>query len=218
MVEKQIVCLANSRMEGDRCIAGKDISSGNWIRPVNKPGAGLSRDDREYKDGSDPKLLDVIEGSFVIPYPHFHHSENWLLASDARLTCKRRFDWSDLANLADDPKDLWGTDLDIDRVPLDRIRNCSSSLYLIRAQDMVLDVKEKNNGEKQVRGKFIYHKTIYTLGVTDPKIEASYKEKPKGKYSLGECYVTVSLAENPFRKSYYKLIAAIILPNKRTGE
>jgi len=217
MVKKRIVCLANSRMEGDRCVAGKDIESGNWIRPVNKPGAGLSGDERQYVDGNDPKLLDVIEVSLVIPYPHYHHSENWLIDSSSHFKRKGRIDYSDLDNLADDPEDLWGTDSDIDRVPLDRIRNCSSSLYLIRAQDMVLDVKEKNYGEKQVRGKFTYHKTIYNLGVTDPKIEASYKEKPKGMYSIGECYVTVSLAENPFRKSYYKLIAAIITP-KRAGE
>ena len=217
MVKKQIVCLANSRMEGDRCIAGKDRSSGNWIRLVNKPGAGLSEDERQYEDRNDPKLLDIIEVSLVIPYPHYHHSENWLLAPNSRLTCKGQLDCSDLDDLKDDPKDLWGNDLPVDRVPLDRIRNCSSSLYLILVQDMVLYVKEKNNGEKQVRGKFTYHKTIYDLGVTDPKIEDFYKGKPNGKYPIGECYVIASLAENPFRKSYYKLIAAIIIP-KRAGE
>ncbi len=217
MVKKQIVCLANSRMEGDRCIAGKDISSGNWIRPVNKPGAGLSLNERQYEDGNDPKLLDVIEVSLVVPYPHYHHSEDWLLDPRVRLTCKEQFAWSDLTNLADAPEDLWGTDLPVERVPLDWIRNYSRSLYLIRVQDMVLSVKDKKKDQKQVHGQFTYHEVCYTLGVTDPEIESDYTRKPNSKYSIGECYVTVSLAENPFRKSYYKLITAIITP-ERAGE
>ncbi|MFM8305620.1 MAG: dual OB domain-containing protein, partial [Microcystis aeruginosa] len=31
---KKIVCLANSWKLNERCIAGIDISSGNWVRPV----------------------------------------------------------------------------------------------------------------------------------------------------------------------------------------
>ena len=48
MVKKRIVCLATSRMRPGRCIAGKDIEDGNWIRLVNgKLGEGLS--EREYQ-------------------------------------------------------------------------------------------------------------------------------------------------------------------------
>ena len=213
MVKKQIVCLANSRMEGDRCIAGKDIESGNWIRPVNKPGAGLSENERQSENWKEPELLDIIEVSLVIPYPYYHHSENWLLASDSRLKCKRQFDRSDLAKLADNPKDLWGTDLPGDCVSLDRIRNYSRSLYFIKVQDMVLYSKKKN----KVRGKFAYVKKTYDFAVTDPKIEQGFNREPNDKLHIKECYVTVSLAGNPFQKSYYKFIAAIVTP-ERAGE
>ena len=234
MVKKRIVCLANSRMRrnGYKCIAGKDIASGDWIRPVvNKSEAGLSWDERRYEDGSDPKVLDVIEVPLLGSHPHgCHHSENWLLASKARLTCREKFGWSDLANRVDDPEELWGGEgVYGDRVEVDRIGKYSHSLYLIKLQGMMLMVSWG-----KVRGEFSYHNNNYDLVVTDPEVENCIKKpgskdlntlepwqrilvengKLHDKYSIGECYVTVSLTANPYKDHYYKLIAAIITPER----
>lgn len=237
MVKKRIVCLANSRMrrKGHKCIAGKDIESGNWIRPVvNKSETGLSWNERRYEDGSDPKVLDIIEVPLLGAYPHgCHHSENWLLASNSRLTRREKFGWTDLANRVDDPEDLWGGEgVYGDRVEADRIGEYFHSLHLIKLKGMILMVSWG-----KVRGEFSYHNNNYDFVVTDPEVENCIKEpnsndpntlepwkreliasrKLKDKYSIGECYVTVSLTANPFKDHYYKLIAAIITP-KRAGE
>ena len=217
MIKKRIVCLANSKLKGDRCIAGKDVESENWIRPVKEPGVGLSWSERRYEDGNDPKLLDIIEVSLVKPCPHNHHSENWLLDSASLFERKGSLDYSNLDNLTDDPEYLWGNELQKDRISLDGIGNCSCSLYFIKVQEMFLSVGKNSVGYKEVRGRFPYCGDNYALVVTDPKIKDYYIRREFGEYSIGECYVTVSLAAEPWSRAYYKLIAAIITP-ERAGE
>ena len=42
-VYRDIVILANSRRHDGRCIAGKDLATGEWIRPINILGKGKPR-------------------------------------------------------------------------------------------------------------------------------------------------------------------------------
>jgi len=52
MEKKKIICLANSRKYGGRCIAGKEIRSRNWIRPIRDGGNGELRvSNLKYKCG-----------------------------------------------------------------------------------------------------------------------------------------------------------------------
>lgn len=80
----QMVCLANSRKLKGRCIAGKRLGpgkeAGNWIRPVSKrENQEVSEDERQYEDGSDPRVLDIVEVPMLRPTPVGCQTENWLL-------------------------------------------------------------------------------------------------------------------------------------------
>jgi hypothetical protein len=61
----KIICLANSKKNGDRCIAGIDIDTGRWVRPIytNSTNPKDGRIPREIRliNGEEVKLLDVID-------------------------------------------------------------------------------------------------------------------------------------------------------------
>lgn len=61
---KRIVCLANSWKLEERCIAGIDLESGKWVRPVCDglyPGDGRVPESVRLIEGREPKLLDVLQ-------------------------------------------------------------------------------------------------------------------------------------------------------------
>ena len=72
MVNKNIIILANSRRHGAHCIAGKDLSTLEWVRPITSFGKGridpdaFSDDDllRITGDASGPKVLDCVKMGF----------------------------------------------------------------------------------------------------------------------------------------------------------
>lgn len=110
-VVKRIVCLANSRKLNGRCVAGIELSAGKrvgWIRPVSaREHEEVSEYERQYADGSDPRLLDVMDVPLIAPRPKDYQQENWLLDPDHYWQRVARLKWSDLGALADPVGRLW---------------------------------------------------------------------------------------------------------------
>ena len=221
--DKRIVCLANSRKLSGRCIAGKELSNdapGRWIRPVSaREGEEVSEYERQYEDGSDPRLLDIINVPLLKSKPKAYQKENWLL--DPNLYWKKDgcMHWRDLAQLTDPVEPLWLNGQHTvngmnDKIPLSLAGNSDSSLRLIQIDALTLSVFKPgeafDNPKRRVQGCFRHDEVEYRLWVTDPYYERAYLAKPDGKYQIDEsCFLTVSLGE-PFHDAYYKLIAAII--------
>ncbi|MGV0025887.1 dual OB domain-containing protein [Phormidesmis priestleyi] len=57
----QIICLANALKYGDRCIAGIDPTTGQWIRLISDLADGRITPEMRLIDGQEPALLDVLE-------------------------------------------------------------------------------------------------------------------------------------------------------------
>ena len=112
---KRIVCLANSRKLGGRCIAGKewlaDSVSGQWIRPVSdrefEEVSAYSAYEQRYRDGSDPLVLNIMDVPVLRANPKTFQQENWLIDSARRWVQVGRIGWEDLPTRIDGDAPLW---------------------------------------------------------------------------------------------------------------
>jgi hypothetical protein len=219
---KRIVCLANSRKLNGSCVAGKEFTrdrSGVWIRPVSaRDHEEVSEYERQYQDGSDPRVLDVLDVPLLNPRPKGYQQENWLLDPDHYWMRSGRATWSDLASLVDPMEPLWICGLHTfngmnDKIPLVQAGAIRSSLRLLYVRELELCVCKPGeafgNPKRRVQGRFRHGVDDYHLWVTDPIYERAFLLKEDGEYRLGECFLTVSLGE-PFKDDCHKLIAAII--------
>ena len=60
----KIICLANSKKNGDRCIAGIDICTGKWIRPISNLDDGRVSTNLCLIDNEELKPLDIVDIPF----------------------------------------------------------------------------------------------------------------------------------------------------------
>ena len=221
-ITKRLVCLANSRKLHGRCVAGREWSkaeAGGWIRPVSaRDGGEVSEYERQYDDGSDPQVLDVIDVPVLESRPRDYQKENWLL--DPRGDWKKagRLSSTDLPAFTDPVASLWvdghhtynGLN---DKIPLAVVGSVTASLRLLHVDRLRLMVctpgEAFGNNKRRVQGRFRHAGQEYALWVTDPGFERTYLAKPNGTYGISECFLTISLGE-PYQDACYKLIVAVI--------
>jgi hypothetical protein len=221
-IVKRMLCLANSRKLNGRCVAGIEIDQGRrigWIRPVSaRDHEEVSEYERQYEDGSDPRVLDIMDVPLLEARPKGYQQENWLLDPDHYWKKVGRVGWNDLVPLVDPMAPLWINGNSTlngrnDRIALREAGALTSSLRLLRVNGLTLSVfspgEAFGNPKRRVQGQFVHHGTAYHLWVTDPGYEREYMRKPDGDYALGESFLTVSLGE-PHNDACYKLIAAIM--------
>ncbi|HEC85993.1 MAG: hypothetical protein DRR08_27110 [Candidatus Parabeggiatoa sp. nov. 2] len=234
---KTIVCLANSRKEGGRCVAGKEIVnnqiSQNWIRPVSRSQMGeLSAKNTILHNGKlpkwlsslimlfktrkpQPKMLDIISVPVIQHKPHAYQSENYLIDDKQRWIKQQTLPATQLPQLCDSVPSLWingyhSSNGVNDRIPLEiATKSINTSLLLIKPENLSILVKKELNRTK-IRAEFDFNRQQYRLIVTEPKVESIYRFKAGGKYPITEeVYLCISLGE-PFEGYSYKLVAAVI--------
>ena len=223
-VVKRFLCLANSRKLSGRCVAGRetDPNTRSWIRPVSdRPHQEVSERERQYKDGSDIKVLDIIDVPLIRAQPSSYQSENWLLDPGYYWALQGRASWDELVDFRDEPPQLWLNDSSTfsglnDRVALTDAQSLANSLFLLYIENLSLRVfapgEAFGDHKRRVQANFCYNGVNYWLWVTDPLIERKYLAGEDGDYAVGECFITVSLGE-PHKGFCYKLVATIITPN-----
>jgi hypothetical protein len=77
---KQIICLSNSQKLGGRCIAGIDIHTGQWIRPICDSGDGSVPRLTRLVEGREPELLDIIDIPLASSCQDADVCENFIIA------------------------------------------------------------------------------------------------------------------------------------------
>ena len=193
---------------------------GEWIRPVSaRMNCEVSEYERQYQDGSDPHVLDIVSVPLLRPQPHGFQSENWLLDPGCYWKRLGRVGWDKLLTLEQQPVTLWINGYHTyhgcnDRVPMAHAGTLVDSLKLIRVDRLVLQVHAPSaafgNLKRVVRARFHHAGSEYVLRVTDPGYERAYLARSDGNYELSDSFLTVSLGEPHDDGFTYKLVAAIV--------
>ena len=219
MATKHIVCLAKSWRPYGLCIAGKTIEGGRigqWVRPVDRRNKdAVQTDDITFSDGSQLKLLDIVQLKLLDHVPDGHQTENWTFDKNQKLRHVGEFARSRLGITNDHVSDLWpnGSRSSVglnNRVESEDVVPISDSLRLIRVEALTLNVYDhENRDEKRVTGTFDYGGVKYTMQIKDVECEQWAEGQESGDYDLGIRYLTISLA-GEFHGHCYKLIAGIM--------
>ena len=213
-MKKEIVVFANSVRSKEHCVAGKEIESKQWIRPVSPEGGEISTAKCTVSGGKDPvRPLQKIEIDVVGPYTSIKSQpDNWLIGKD-RWEHIGEITRGEIGPYLDAPDTLWGTG---DRVPYSEIEDgnmtIEQSLYLVKVSDLRLYPRTLYSGKIQIRASFSYKRDRYDLSLTDP----CFKEHPNWPHYQEEGVLCVSLAGEKFESPkdtnyyYFKIAAALI--------
>lgn len=200
-MKKTIVVFANSVKHGNHCVAGKDVETREWIRPV----ADADGKELGYKHGEHTvKPLQKVKIELAERAPLPNQPENFVVGG-VQWIQRGKIGNNEISDYLDEPKTLWGTG---DKIPYSEIKNgtirITQSLYLVRVKDLQIHKNQRNKW----RALFSYRGNDYDLSVTDPNFD-SHLQNPQHQGIL-----CVSLGEK-FRPTHseedycYKIVAAI---------
>lgn len=215
---REIVILASSAKKGGYCVAGKDIRTGEWIRPVSTmEGGSLSKEKITLKTPSfsyTGKPLHKVVVGFETHAPLPNQPENYLIDTSSWKP-NYKMDRLVLDKLLDTPEHLWMYSQKQDRVDYRLFEQGliadHQSLYLIKVESIVYNVVLNAAGNQRVKGTFTYNDRSYTFTVTDPAY-CQYKNGPLGHtFTETDKYLCLSLGEKyEAMGDCYKLIASVI--------
>jgi hypothetical protein len=210
----EIVCLANSRKHNSKCVAGINLKTGQWIRPITSS-----------EDGAIPNYLTLINGRVlqvldVVKIPlnetergKGHESENRLTLS-GEWTVTGQVQSSDLLKFRESELLHFEEDSWLQAVPYKYLqslpRNKCRSLQLVQTEN--LQVRQKELGKWRGIMPLGNSDEALNASITDPKLCRLLSD---GHQISPNCLLTMSLSQ-PFQKSEdtelmcYRLIAGVI--------
>jgi len=179
-MQKVVVIFANS--VNNHCVAGKDIYTKKWIRPVaDANGSALTTQQIQITNphGTFPvKPLQKVKIKFLKHAPLINQPENYVIKENSIWIQEYNLSKDEIFKFIDTPKHLW-----IDRIsPNDRVDyhliksrkfKIYQSLYLIKVYKIHIYWKDRSEfGQNpQRRGIFKYNGIIYDLAITDPNFK-----------------------------------------------
>jgi hypothetical protein len=206
-MRRNLIILANSRKMGNRCIAGIDAQTGEWVRPCFGTGEeGVPWSVRQV-DGAEPQLLDILAIPLAKDGPHRDiQPENRRILKGAwksvgKATVKQVAKYRQKSGLI---LHNVGRRIDVDELRQVAAKD-RNSLCLIRAH--VDFSTEGTYRGKRVNAAFMHGSNRYCLPVTDYEYERRF---PAYGTAEAECLLTISLG-SPYERDNccYKFVAGV---------
>lgn len=225
MTEFEIICMANSRKMGGRCIGGLKTDGSGWIRPVIA-GSPLRLDHCKYPDGGQIAKLDVMKVRCTKRVQDKVQPENWLISKRDPFALKSRrrsgkFFRSEVlpaiaANISSGPELIHGYN---GRVNIEEISDSEikQSLAIVEPQSLRWTARTNTRGDRQIRAFFNLGGHHYNLPLTDDDYEASNLSEMQTGETIEvaesdekKILFTISLGQ-PLEGNCYKLVAGVIM-------
>lgn len=220
----QIICLANSRKNRRRCVAGIRLDGGGWLRPVSADldsHGGLTEESIRLPDRTTPRLLDVIEIPIASPCPSIYQPENYFISPEPWMLVARPGSRTLLksATIEYGPLLLGNQS---DRIAPEAFASspATSSLALAHPDEnkVMWHVTTSYRGAWQLRARFALSSNTYDLVVTDSSWESKFHRLASGYYSSGQVGVpddssillTVSMGD-PWNEICFKYVAGVLV-------
>ena len=220
-MRKRIVVFANSDKNNAHCLAGKDIRTKEWIRPVtDEYGGAIPEEKAKMKNPHgifNIKKLSKIDVSLDRRVPLPNQPEN-ILIGDGECTQNYNIDFGEIEEYIDLPDILWCNNSSSsigknDRILFDMIKNgtikIEQSLYLIKISELLI-TDSNDYSRRRERAFFTYNNYDYRLVITDPFFKKDFYEYSNKTFIIsGDIYLCISLG-NVYDDGYcYKLVAGI---------
>ncbi|MDJ0717249.1 MAG: hypothetical protein QNJ54_24030 [Prochloraceae cyanobacterium] len=215
----QIICLANSNKLKERCIAGINPQTGQWIRPVctHFPHDGRVPQYIRTIDGKEPQLLDIIEIPLENEGPDFGFESENLTIIPGKWRIVGKIKPIELIQYCHNYSYILHNSNNF--VTVTFLRSLPflkrKTLQLVYATKLSVQDKINSKGETKWRGSLLTEtgQQLRDLPITDP----AFLERLKaGNLPKNPCLVTVSLGM-PYRPlnwegddPCWKLIAGVI--------
>lgn len=214
----RIVVLANSWKHQDWCLAGIDLDTGKWVRPVTDLDDGRVPKTSMKLGGYFPELLDVLEIPLDSTGPDFDFESENRTILPGRWYRRDKMMLKDIERYAKQPyyvlhnKKKYITTKELQQKPFMK----RATLQLIRADKFkVLDTRRKTTDKHNWKGVILSGDREFEIKITDPvffkRLNNSHKPSPT-------CLLTMSLSM-PYKPSdwdedeepvCWKLIAGVI--------
>lgn len=213
----KLVILAESAKYNNFCVAGVEVDSGKWIRPISERvelEEAIPLEDLKYPDGSRVELLDVVEIKFSdrsannpIQPENFFYNQKYYWQKVGRMTLqelidKRGYDLRDKI-FYNDERSIFGAD--VEKI------SARESLLLLPVENLFIAVEEVED-HKKFFADFEYRgKKYFRFSVGDIAVRKKFETNGAGKYFHKSSASVVFSLTNPFHANYqcYKMLAQI---------
>jgi ATP-dependent DNA helicase RecQ len=220
----RIICLANSRKHGAHCVAGIELGTGRWVRPVSKLDDGRLTREMRLLEGREPELMEILRIPVAETGPDYEYeSENRLLlpglwVSEGNISHEKLLHYCSTEPQILHDSESYLTVEFMKSLPFHERR----TLQLVETERFsVFDAGLSEHGGHKWRGLLVTPTGAkLTARITDPV----FVERLESGYRPGNhCMVTISLSM-PFKPDdwtedstpCWKLIAAVIeMPDSR---
>ncbi len=215
-MNREIIVLAKSSKHNDYCIAGIDLSTGKWIRPISlnasKEGAIPLRD-ITYKNGETVQIFDIIKIDITHHKPTKAQPENyvynplvpWVKIDRTTLEEVTKFRGYDQPGMI-----FYNMGKEVSETELEDKQAKKHSLLFVNVKNSCVFVKTFQPGKPRYQFNFVYNNINYEyFKISDRKVISSLDNVGDGRYNHKTNLPVVFSLTGKYQLTgrYYKMVA-----------